>query len=96
MPAVQRLQDVNTGGGILTTTPQAFVTVDGKKVAVVGATGTAHPPCPDDDTHCAGKWQTAGGSGSVRIAHAAVIRTGDLDSCTHARAGGSGTVRVGG
>lgn len=96
MPKVQRLEDANAGGGVLTSTPQGFVTVDGKKVAVVGAQGTAHPPCPDDATHCAGNWQTAGGSGSVRIAHRAVIRTDDLDSCTHQRVGGSGTVRVGG
>lgn len=96
MPAVQRIDDLNDGGGKLTTTPQDFVTVDGQLVAVVGAKGTAHPPCPDDDTHCVNKWQTAGGSAKVRIGGANVIRTADVDSCTHTRVGGSSTVRVGG
>jgi uncharacterized Zn-binding protein involved in type VI secretion len=95
MPACQRLQDANAGGGMLTSTPQTIVTVDGQRVAVVGAKGTAHPPCPEDDSHCAGVWQTAGGSGSVRIAGQAVIRTQDADTCGHRRIGGSPTVRVG-
>jgi uncharacterized Zn-binding protein involved in type VI secretion len=96
MPAVQRLEDANAAGGVLTSTPQDFVTVDGKRVAVVGAKGTAHPPCPDDNAHCAGVWATAGGSSSVRIAGKAVIRRDDADTCGHTRVGGSSSVRVGG
>ena len=96
MPAVQRLEDANAGGGIVTSTPQDFVTVDGQLVAVVGAKGTAHPPCPDDNSHCANVWATSGGSGKVRISNKAVIRRDDVDTCGHARVGGSSTVRVGG
>ena len=92
MPAVQRVTDQNGGGGVLTTTPQAFVRVGGELVAVVGAKGTGH----GDDVHVAGAWQTAGGSASVRIGGVAVIRRGDVDSCGHARVGGAAFCRVGG
>jgi hypothetical protein len=97
MPAVQRLDDLNNGGGKLTQTPQDFVTVDGKKVAVVGAEGTSHYPCgqPGGNAHCYPTWQTKGGSSSVRIANKPVIRTQDVDSCGHTRVGGSSTTRVG-
>ena len=89
---VQRLTDKNAGGGTLETTPQAFVRVGAQLVAVVGAKGTA---CGDDE-HAAGTWATAGGSSSVRIGGAAVIRTGDHDTCGHARVGGAPFCRVGG
>jgi hypothetical protein len=91
MPAVQRLDDLNNGGGKLTQTPQAFVTVDSKTVAVVGATGTGH----GTGVHAAGAWQTQGGSSTVRINNLRVIRTNDVDSCGHTRVGGSSTTRVG-
>jgi uncharacterized Zn-binding protein involved in type VI secretion len=94
MPAVQRLEDANDGGGVLTSTPQDFVTVDNKLVAVVGAMGTSHPPAPDDNTHAAGVWKTAGTS-FVRIGGVSVIRTTDVDSCGHTRIGGSSTTRIG-
>jgi uncharacterized Zn-binding protein involved in type VI secretion len=98
MPAVQRLEDANNGGGKLTETPQDFVTVDGKKVAVVGAKGTSHRPCgdPGEDVHCYPNWHTTVGSSKVRISNKPVIRRDDPDSCGHTRIGGSGTVRVGG
>lgn len=88
MPAVQRMDDQNAGGGTITDTVQTFVTVDGKRVAVEGATGSG------DGDHDG--WQTAHGSATVRIGGAPVIRTGDADSCGHARTGGSSSVRVGG
>lgn len=97
MPAVQRMNDLNDGGGKIDQVPQSFVRVDGQVVAVVGSKGTAHPPCPDDNRHCAHVWTTTVGSSSVRIAGNAVIRTDDPDSCTpHKRVGGSTTTRVGG
>jgi uncharacterized Zn-binding protein involved in type VI secretion len=96
MPAVQRMTDQNTGGGIIQTIPQTFVRVDGLVVAVVGSMGSAHPPCPEVPIHCANAWQTSVGSSSVRIAGIPVIRTEDPDTCGHARVGGSGTTRVGG
>lgn len=96
MPAVQRMTDHNAGGGIIQTIPQSFVRVDGLVVAVVGSKGSAHPPCPDVNAHCANVWATAQGSSSVRIGGAAVIRTDDVDTCGHPRVGGSSILRVGG
>jgi hypothetical protein len=90
------MTDQNAGGGIIQTIPQAFVRVDGLVVAVVGSKGSAHPPCPEVNAHCANVWATAGGSSSVRIANQAVIRTQDVDTCGHARVGGSGSTKVGG
>jgi uncharacterized Zn-binding protein involved in type VI secretion len=93
MPNVQRLTDANNGGGVLTSTPQDFVRVADELVAVVGAEGTAHGS--GDDEHVAGSWHAAGGSSSVRVGGAKVIRTGDVDSCGHTRVGGATFCRVG-
>jgi len=96
MPAVQRMRDQNDGGGVIQTIPQSFVRVDGLVVAVVGSRGSAHPPCPDDNAHCATVWTTTRGAPRVRINGLAVIRFGDPDSCTpHTRIGGSSTTRIG-
>lgn len=95
MPAVQRMTDQNAGGGIIQTIPQSFVRVDGRVVAVVGSKGSAHPPCPEDDSHCANVWATAIGAFRVRINGMAVIRTKDTDTCGHKRIGGSSTTRIG-
>jgi uncharacterized Zn-binding protein involved in type VI secretion len=96
MPPVQRMDDLNDGGGAIQTIPQSFVRVDGKIVAVVGSTGTAHPPCPDDNRHCLNVWTTTRGAPRVRINGMPVIRFGDPDSCTpHTRIGGSTTTRIG-
>jgi uncharacterized Zn-binding protein involved in type VI secretion len=95
MPAVQRQTDQNDGGGIVQTIPQSFVTVDGLLVAVVGSKGTAHPPCPDVQAHCANVWTTTRGAARVRINGIPVIRATDPDSCGHRRVGGSTTTRIG-
>jgi len=95
MPAVARMQDANSGGGIIQTIPQSFVRVDGRLVAVIGSRGSAHPPCPDDNAHCAGVWQTTRGAPAVRIDGIPVIRATDPDSCGHVRVGGSPTTRIG-
>jgi len=96
MPAVQRLTDQNDGGGIIQTIPgQDFVRVEGLLVAVVGAQGSAHPPCPEDDSHCQNVWTTTRGAPRVRINGIPVIRAQDPDSCAHRRIGGSPTTRIG-
>jgi uncharacterized Zn-binding protein involved in type VI secretion len=96
MPAVQRMDDLNDGGGKIDLIPQGFVRVDGKVAAVVGSKGTAHPPCPEVNAHCAHVWTTTVGAPRVRIGGLPVIRAQDPDSCTpHRRVGGSSTTRVG-
>ena len=95
MAAVQRMTDQNSGGGIIQTIPQHFVRVDGLVVAVVGAQGSAHPPCPEVPIHCQNVWQTTRGAPRVRINGIPVIRFNDPDSCGHRRVGGSTTTRIG-
>lgn len=95
MPAVQRMTDRNAGGGVIQTIPQSFVRVDGLVVSVVGSKGSAHPPCPDDESHCQNVWQTTRGAPRVRINGIPVIRLNDSDSCGHLRVGGSSTTRIG-
>jgi hypothetical protein len=95
MAAVERMHDANSGGGIIQTIPQNFVRVDGLVVSVVGSRGSAHPPCPDDESHCQNIWQTTRGAARVRIQGMPVIRCNDPDSCGHLRVGGSTTTRVG-
>ncbi len=95
MPAVQRVGDADDAGGVITSGTDS-VRANGRPLAVVGRSVSAHPPCgrrraPRIHCHAA----TAGGSATVRAGGIPVVRTGDSDTCGHARAGGSDNVRVG-
>ena len=92
MPAAQRNGDSNDGGGVINSIPQSTVFVNSKLVSVNGSIGTGHPTGP---THSAGTWKTANGSSTVFAGGIAINRTGDADTCTHTRAGGSNDVFVG-
>ena len=92
MAAAQRNGDSNDGGGVINSIPQSTVFVNSKLVSVNGSTGTGHPVGPP---HSAGTWKTANGSSTVFAGGIAVNRTGDADTCLHARVGGSGNVNVG-
>lgn len=93
--SVQRMGDVNDGGGAITAIPQTTVFANGLLVAVIGSVGTSHPPCHWHDIHCEGKWQTTGGSQTVFIGGLPVNRLGDVDTCGHQRIGGSNDIFVG-
>ena len=92
MAAAQRNGDSNDGGGVINSIPQSTVFVNSKLVSVNGSTGTGHPVGPP---HSAGTWKTANGSSTVFAGGIAINRTGDADTCTHTRAGGSDDVFVG-
>jgi uncharacterized Zn-binding protein involved in type VI secretion len=97
MPAVQRDGDANSGGGVAQG-GVGTVRVNGKSIMVPGQSVTPHPPYGPKGRktpHNDGSQITAGGSGTVRAGGQAVVRTGDADSCGHARAGGSPNVRAG-
>jgi uncharacterized Zn-binding protein involved in type VI secretion len=92
MPAVQRVGDSNSAGG-LATGGVASVRVNGRPIVVAGngvaphaPWGKPHPP------HAAAK--VKGGSATVRAGGVPVIRTGDTDTCGHPRSGGSTDVRA--
>ncbi len=92
MAAAQRNGDSNDGGGVINSIPQSTVFVNSKLVSVDGSIGTGHPSGPP---HSAGTWKTANGSSTVFAGGIAINRTGDADTCTHTRTGGSDDVFVG-
>jgi len=91
MPAAQRNGDANSGGGKINSIPQSTVFVNGELLSINGSKGTGH----GIGLHAANAWDTANGSSTVFAGGIAVNRTGDADTCTHPRAGGSSDVFVG-
>ncbi len=95
MPAVQRQGDKNTEGGAATS-GVASVRVNGKPIVVDGIGVSAHTPWKPARAHAPhAAASTAGGSGTVRAGGKPVVRTGNVDTCGHARTGGSPDVRAG-
>ena len=92
MPAVQRQGDTNSAGGAATS-GVASVRVNGKPVVVNGTSVSAHAPWGRPHPPHAGP-TTTGGSATVRAGGKPVVRTGNVDTCGHARVGGSPNVRV--
>lgn len=94
MPGVQRLGDPNSAGGAITS-GVASVRVNGRPIAVSGARVTAHPCCGAKGcppVHCSAV--TVGTAATVRAGGRPVVITGNVDTCGHARAGGSLNVRA--
>ena len=87
----QRFGDANTGGGTISSVPQSTVFVNGKLLSVDGSSVTTHGT--DPAVHSGAT--TANGSSTVFAGGIAINRTGDADSCTHTRTGGSSDVFVG-
>jgi uncharacterized Zn-binding protein involved in type VI secretion len=94
MPAVQRQGDANSAGGVAAS-GVASVRVNGRPVVVPGISVTPHPCCGQKGCakHCSAT--TNGGSATVKAGGKPIIRTSaDVDTCGHARSGGSPNVRV--
>ena len=91
MAAVQRKTDANTGGGTISSTAQSTVYANDKLISVNGSTVTTHGVSPNVHAGVT----TANGSSTVFAGGIAINRTGDADSCTHIRTGGSSDVFVG-
>ena len=91
MAAAQRKTDANTGGGTISSVPQSTVYANSKLLSVNGSSVTTHGT--DPAVHSGAT--TANGSSTVFAGGTAVNRTGDVDSCTHVRTGGSSNVIIG-
>ena len=91
MAAAQRMTDANTGGGTISSVPQSTVYANSKLLSVNGSSVTTHGT--DPAVHSGAK--TANGSSTVFAGGTAVNKTGDADSCTHTRTGGSSNVNIG-
>ena len=87
-----RMDDLNTGGGKITTIPQSKVFCNSKLLAVNGSFGTGH----GIGVHAATVWKTANGSSTVNAGGIPVNSETDADTCTHTRTGGSDDVNIGG
>jgi uncharacterized Zn-binding protein involved in type VI secretion len=93
MPGVQRMGDANSNGGVIKTGVKS-VLVNNRPIAVIGLPVSAHVPCPIIPKHCNAK-TTIAIARSVRVNNRPVIVTGDNDTCSHMRVGGSTNVKVG-
>jgi uncharacterized Zn-binding protein involved in type VI secretion len=95
MPAVQRVGDQDSAGGVVLNGDNT-VLINGRAVAIQGASVSAHPCCGRQGcppTHCNAKTQAK--NSSVLVNGVPLVLTGDIDTCGHARAGGSADVTVG-
>ena len=95
MPAVQRVGDQDSAGGVILN-GDSTVLINGRAVAIRGASVSAHPCCGRrgcPPTHCNAKTQAA--TSSVLVNGIPLVITNDTDTCGHPRVGGSPNVVVG-
>lgn len=95
MPAVQRVGDRNSAGGVIINGDNT-VLINGRAVAVQGSSVSPHPCCGQrgcPPTHCNAKTQAT--ISTVLVNGKPVIFTDDKDTCGHARVSGSPDVIVG-
>jgi len=94
MPAVQRVGDRNSAGGVILQ-GDSSVRINGRAIAIENVSVSPHPCCGRKGcppSHCNAKTQA---SGSLRVNGKRVILTNDKDTCGHPRVGGSTDVRIG-
>lgn len=92
---VCRVGDKNSAGGVILT-GDPTVLVNGRPIAVIGASVTPHPCCGAKGcppTHCHAV--TTSQNATVLVGGKPVVTVGDLDTCMHPRAGGSFDVIIG-
>ena len=94
MPAVQRVGDQNTAGGVITNGDNT-VLINGRAVATQDSSVGPHTPCGQrgQNIHCNAKTQTK--NSTVLVNGVPVSLADDIDTCGHARSGGSPNVTVG-
>ena len=96
MPAVQRVGDQNSAGGVILNGDNT-VLVNGRAIAIQGASVSAHPCCGRKGCppiHC--NAQTRSNTGTILVNGVPLILANDLDTCGHPRVGGSPDVGIGG
>ena len=88
MPAVQRVGDADSGGGVITS-GVGSVRVNGIAVSVNGSGVSSHAR---KNSH---RPVTSGGVDSVRAGGIPINVAGNADTCGHVRTGGSPNVSAG-
>ncbi len=92
---VCRVGDRNAAGGVILN-GEATVLINNRPVAVLGARVTPHPCCGKQGcppVHCAAT--TTSTNATVLVNGKPIVTLGDVDTCGHARLGGSSDVIVG-
>jgi len=95
VPAVQRVGDKDSAGGVILN-GDSTVLVNGRAVAIRGASVSPHPCCGArgcPPTHCNAKTQAS--NSTVLVNGVPIVLTSDVDTCGHPRSGGSPNVTVG-
>jgi len=94
MPAVERVGDANSAGGVIMSGDPS-VLVNGQVIAIQGSPVSPHPCCgrPGCGAHCAAV--TTSSNFTVLINGIPVVLVGDVDTCGHPRATSSPDVFVG-
>ena len=94
MPAVQRVGDRNSAGGVITNGDNT-VLINGRAVAIKDSSVSPHTPCGQrgQQIHCNAKTQTK--NSTVLVNGVPLVLADDIDTCGHARSGGSPDVTVG-
>ena len=95
MPAVQRVGDQNSAGGVILNGDNT-VLINGRAVAIQGASVSPHPCCGQrgcPPVHCSAKTQA--NNSTVSVNGVPLILTSSVDTCGHPRSGGSPNVTVG-
>ncbi len=93
--AVQRVGDKNTAGGLILRGDDT-VLVNGRPIAIQNAPVSPHPCCGArgcPPVHCNARTQS--NVGEILINGIPLILSDDVDTCGHARAGGSPDVVLG-
>ena len=95
MPAVQRVGDQDSAGGVILN-GDSTVLVNGRAVAIRGASVSPHPCCGRrgcPPVHCSAKTQAS--NSTVLVNGVPIVLSSDVDTCGHPRSGGSPDVTVG-
>jgi uncharacterized Zn-binding protein involved in type VI secretion len=93
---IQRVGDLNTGGGVAIGPGHPNVLINGRPALIPGTPFTPHPPCsPKQPQHCFGVVSVSGVASTVRANGIPLVLDGGKDSCLqHSRIGGSQNVRA--
>lgn len=93
---VQRVGDLNSGGGVALGPGHPNVLINGRPALMPNTPFTPHPPCsPKQPQHCGGVVAIVGNATTVRANGMPLVLDGAKDSCiTHTRKGGSQNVKA--
>ena len=95
MPGVQRVGDLNSGGGVALGPGHNNVLINGRPALIPNTPFTPHIGCkPNFPIHCVGAVAVMGTSPTVFANGIPLVVDGSRDSCTHSRTAGSPNVRA--